>query len=259
MTGLLMNAYSQTETTEQPNTSTEAAATPPPLPERIPEKYRVAKEDGTVDIEASTGKLLEGYTNLEKRLGSGDAPPKTVEEYAPEVPEGFDLESLKADPMYQDFLKGAHGRGVSNKQLGWILEEFGKRREMLAENVGQGAALSVDDLRKELAPVLGDDPKAFDAGVQSGLKAIRSVMPNITQEQLASIPNHPIVFQLLAAFGKEVGEDTRVSGQAIDGKSFDDELNALIAHPGYSDKKHPEHKSVMEKKAQLFARRYGKR
>ena len=46
----------------------------------IPEKYQVKKEDGSIDIEASSLKLAEAYGHLEKRLGSGDAPPKTAEE-----------------------------------------------------------------------------------------------------------------------------------------------------------------------------------
>lgn len=246
-------ANEQAETAETTTETTTEQA--PPLTERIPEKYRVVKEDGTFDLEASTGKLLDSYANLEKRMGSGDAPPKAPEEYAPEVPEGFDLEALKADPMYQDFLKGAHSRGVSNKQLGWIIEEFGKRQAMTATE-GQ---MSVDDLRAELAPVWGDDPKAFDANIQSGLRAIKAYMPGITQEQLASIPNHPIIAQLLAAVGKEVGEDTRVSAGAIDAKDFDSQVAEIMAELAGLPERDPRRIQLLEKKANLFAKRYGKK
>lgn len=250
-------AAAATETTETPaSTEPPIEQTLPPLPDRIPEKYRVVKDDGSFDLEASTGKLLDSYSNLEKRMGSGDAPPKSPDEYAPEVPEGFDLEALKADPMYQDFLKGAHSRGVSNKTLGWVLEEFGKRQAALAVNDGQ---MSVEELRNELAPVWGDDPKAFDTNIQSGLRAIKAYMPGITQEQLATIPNHPIIAQLLAAVGKEVGEDTRVSAGAIDGKDFDAQVAEITAELAMLPERDARRAILLDKKAALFAKRYSKK
>jgi hypothetical protein len=48
----------------------------------LPEKFRVMGEDGKLSIESSARKLAENYTHLEKRMGSGDAPPKTADEYA---------------------------------------------------------------------------------------------------------------------------------------------------------------------------------
>ena len=246
------SVFATTETETPTETPTEV-----PLAERIPEKYRVTKEDGSFDIEASTAKLVDSYANLEKRMGSGDAPPKAPEEYAPEVPEGFNLDTIKEDPLYQDFLKGAHAKGMTNKQVGWILEEFTKRQGMAAE--AESGQLSVDQLRAELAPVWGDDPKAFDAGIQSGLKAIKAYMPNITQEQLATIPNHPLIMQLLAAVGKEVGEDTRVSAGAIDAKDFDSQVAEIMAEIATLPERDPRRLQLLEKKAGLFAKRYGKK
>lgn len=228
-----------------------------PFQERIPEKYRVVKDDGSLDVEASTTKLAEGYGNLSKRLGGDDAPPNTAEEYAPEVPEGFDFDALKADPMYQDFLKGAHSRGVNNKQLSYILEEFGKRQALMAEPQIPGIIPDMEAFKSEMVKVWGDDPKAFDKGIADGLKVIKAYMPNITEEQLATIPNSPIVSQLLAAIGKEIGEDRRITSQPVDVKTFEDELITLQVHPAFSDAKHPEHKQIMAKKAELFKRRYG--
>lgn len=228
-----------------------------PFQERVPEKYRVVKDDGSIDVEASAAKLAEGYDSLSKRLGGDDAPPKSVEEYAPEVPEGFDFEALKADPMYQDFLKGAHSRGVNNKQLSYILEEFGKRQAMMAEPSIPGIFTDVDAFKAEMAKVWGEDPNAFDKGIRDGLKVIKAYMPNVTEEQLATIPNSPIVAQLLAAIGKEIGEDKRITAQPVDAKTFQEELVALQVHPAFNDPRHPEHAQVMQKKKELFQRRYG--
>src|SRR5690606_14417341 len=71
----------------------------------LPEKHRVLAEDGTVDEAASARKLADAYRHLEARLGSGDVPPKSAEDYALQV-EGLDAEQIdafKADPMFQDF------------------------------------------------------------------------------------------------------------------------------------------------------------
>jgi hypothetical protein len=248
-------AAETTGTTPTEATTTATETTPPPLAERIPEKYRVLNAEGVLDLEASAAKLNDGYAELSKRFGAGDAPPKTAEEYAPELPEGFDMEALKADPLYQDFLKGAHSRGVTNKQLTYILEEFTKRQDMMADAANGG--MDIDTFKAEMAKVWGDDPKAFDTGIQTGLKAIRSYLPGVTQEQLASIPNSPIIAQLLAAIGKDVGEDKRIAAAPIDGKDFDQQIKEIQASPGYADAKHPEHKALMAKQKALFERRYG--
>lgn len=88
----------------------------------LPEKFRVMGEDGKLSIESSARKLAENYTHLEKRMGSGDAPPKTADEYAPKVEvEGFNWEEFKADPRMQGFMKTAHAKGITNDQMSFIL------------------------------------------------------------------------------------------------------------------------------------------
>ncbi|MDH2493336.1 hypothetical protein QDR33_17480, partial [Acinetobacter baumannii] len=47
----------------------------------VPEKFKVTAEDGSVDYKATLSKMNESYTGLEKRIGSGDLPPKDVAGY----------------------------------------------------------------------------------------------------------------------------------------------------------------------------------
>ena len=65
----------------------------------IPEKYRVNKEDGSLDLEQSSRKMGEAYKHLETRMGTGDAPPKSHDEYAVKLDgvEGFNWDEFKAD------------------------------------------------------------------------------------------------------------------------------------------------------------------
>lgn len=98
--------------------------------------------DNKLDVEGSARKLAESYTHLEKRLGSGDAPPKTVEEYAPKVEaEGFNWDEFKADSEMQGFLKSAHAKGITNEQFGFVLGEYMQRA---LGQVGSAAELDAE-------------------------------------------------------------------------------------------------------------------
>lgn len=91
----------------------------------LPEKYRVMGDDGKLNVEGSARKLADAYSHLEKRMGSGDTPPKTADEYAPKVEvEGFKWDEFKADPRMQSFMKSAHAKGITNDQMGFILGEY---------------------------------------------------------------------------------------------------------------------------------------
>ena len=47
----------------------------------LPEKHRVLDAEGKLDEAASARKLADAYRHLEGKLGSGDVPPKSAEEY----------------------------------------------------------------------------------------------------------------------------------------------------------------------------------
>ncbi|MCZ7253157.1 hypothetical protein NK293_23265, partial [Salmonella enterica] len=89
---------------------------------------RTNKEDGSLDLEQSSRKMAEAYKHLETRMGSGDVPPKTAEEYAVKLEgvEGFDWDEFKADPDTQSFLKGAHAKGLTNDQVQYVIGEYMK-------------------------------------------------------------------------------------------------------------------------------------
>ena len=118
-----------------PSTGAAAATEPAPASvlaagasttDYIPEKYRTNKEDGTLDLEASSRKVAEAYKHLETRLGSGDVPPKTADEYTVKLEgvEGFDWDEFKADEGTQSFLKGAHAKGLNNDQVQYVIGEY---------------------------------------------------------------------------------------------------------------------------------------
>lgn len=121
----------------------------------VPKKFRVMDDDGKLNVESSARKLAESYMHLEKRLGHGDAPPKSIDDYAPKIDaEGFQWDEFKADPEMQSFLNAAHAKGITNDQMGFILGEYLQRAPAL---VNGAAELDADAAGTQLRAVLQSD------------------------------------------------------------------------------------------------------
>lgn len=223
---------------------------PKPLPERIPEKYRVNKEDGTFDLEASTAKMLDGHSALEKRLGTGDLPPTDLAGYDPK-PEGFDMEELKADPDYQSFLKGAHAKGMTNAQVEYVLTQYGQSAAMVAT-----PPMSAAEFEADMKANHWKGEGEYQQQMAFGMRAIRAYLPGITQEEIASLPNNPLVAKLLAAVGKETREDAGVGKTVITDQDFESQMAAIQASEAYNNANHAEHKGAVDKLQKLFEQRY---
>ena len=118
----------QPQTIEQDTTASTVLSTgnDSSIETAIPQKFKVTAEDGSVDYKATVAKLSESYTGLERRVGTGDIAPKSVDEYKVER-EGFDFEEFKKDESNNSFLKSAHAQGITNKQLDFLLSEYDKR------------------------------------------------------------------------------------------------------------------------------------
>lgn len=183
----------------------------------IPEKYRTNKEDGTLDLEASSRKVAEAYKHLETRLGSGDAPPKTAEEYTVKLEgvEGFDWNEFKADPDTQSFLKGAHSRGLTNDQVQYVIGEYMKAAPNL---IGGAAQLTQQDCTAALKTVWGDD-QTIRTNVSASYRAAEAFAsqgdaPGNFNALMAKYGNDPDFIAFTANIGKELKEDRAINGGA---------------------------------------------
>lgn len=188
----------------------------------IPEKYRVMGADGQLDLEQSSRKLAESYGHLEKRLGSGDLPPKSVDEYAPTLEvEGFDWEEFKKDESSQAFLKGAHAKGLTNAQVEYVLGEYLKAAPQLVQGSAQ---LDQQGATEELKSVWKSDAE-FKTGVQSAYRAVQGFAdqgdgPGSLARVEAKFGNDPDFIALMARIGREMNEDTVPGGQAVSEGDF---------------------------------------
>lgn len=182
----------------------------------IPEKYRTNKEDGSLDLEASSRKVAEAYKHLETRMGSGDAPPKTHEEYAPKIEvEGFNWDEFKADESTQSFLKGAHAKGLNNDQVEYVIGEYLKAAPGL---IGGAAVLTQQDCTAALKAVWGDE-QSIRTNVSASYRAAEAFasqgeVPGNFNALMTKYGNDPDFIAFTANIGKELKEDRAINGGA---------------------------------------------
>lgn len=222
----------------------------------IPEKYQVKREDGTLDIEASSSKLAEAYTHLEKRFGSGDLPPKDASEYKIEVPEAMGDYVPGDDPTMQSFLADAQKAGMTQAQMQVVMDHYFKAAPALA---GAGATHSAEQATGELRKVWtteGDLRRNSGLAFQATSAAIERAGVTMEDVERAGLGNNPVFIRLMAGLGAEFQEDKGVQGAAFKHLSQDD-IRALEASEAYTDPKHADHKKVSEQIRTYYQRQHG--
>jgi hypothetical protein len=226
----------------------QAAAAAPATPEapNFPDKFLVKTAEGAVDWRASAIKAhAEGYAPLEKRLHSGDAPPKSPDEYAPELPEGLSLDTLKSDPLYQGFLKGAHSRGINNAQLGWVLQSYAERLALQS---------SPEAAEAELRKTWSSD-EALNQGLASSYRAVKAFAgDDQTFDRLqAKFGNDPDFIRFTAKIAPELREDRASAGLTpVESET----LESLMGSQAYLNAKDPQHTQVVAKVRSLYAKKF---
>lgn len=205
----------------------------------IPEKYQVKKEDGSLDVEASSLKLAEAYGHLEKRMGSGDAPPKTAEEYQVAVPDALkDALDPKTDPLLGAFLKDAHAAGLTQKQMDLVMGKyFELAPQLLAGNSQLSSEECIADLRSEWK-----DDATFKGEVSKAFRAAQAYGGADTEAILADYGNDPRIIRMLSRIGGEMSEDSSLNpgGTQIGGQT----VESLMTSEAYTNPKHADHARV---------------
>ncbi|MHB7006318.1 hypothetical protein ACYCHM_16840 [Klebsiella pneumoniae] len=218
----------------------------------IPEKYRVMGEGGILDIEGSARKLADAYSHLEKRMGSGDTPPKTADEYAPKVEvEGFKWDEFKADPRMQSFMKSAHAKGITNDQMGFILGEYA---QLAPELVNGAAALDSEAAATQLRETWKTDAE-FNKNIGLAFRAFNSLADDSDKGRMDEIGNNPMVIRMLAKIGAEMQEDAPAGGDV--NLEEQQSIRDLMKSPAYMDPKHADHENVSARVRAYYQKRYG--
>lgn len=200
----------------------------------VPEKFKVVSEDGSVDYKATLSKMNESYTGLEKRIGSGDLPPKDVDGYKVDR-DDFDFDQFKSDESNQAFLTKAHEHGITNKQLDFLLSEYDSR---VVDLVSTSSQLDTDTVVNSLKTEWGE---SYDQNMRNAFKGATTAGLTIDEFNDPLIGNNKALIKLAAYYGSQLSEDKPThSGTAVNV-----DIHSLMRSEAFFDQKHPDHKSVM--------------
>lgn len=230
-----------------------AAPAVPGKPEEwtLPDKFKVVKEDGTLDIEASARKMGESHASLEKRMGAGEAPPKTAEEYKVTVPDEWKDAFPEDSATMTELRKDAHAQGLNQKQFDFFI---GKYIQHATDLVAGGAAYSFEKADAELRGEWKTDAE-YKTHTGHAFKAWKAFADPKDAGKMDEVGNSPAVVRLLARIGKEMGEGGSIPNAAETVGA--DEITSLMGSPAASDPKHADHKATRAKIDAYYAKKYG--
>lgn len=189
-------------------------------------------------------------------MGAGEAPPKSPDDYAPELPNGITMEQLKTDPMFAGFLKGAHAKGASNGLVSWMLSEFKQRVDLMQDQAADPAVAE-----SELLKAAGLKPDTPFEAIRD-----RFYVPSFRGTQaFASDAEHaaridkkfgsdPDFIRLMAKVGAELGEDRLPEGGLNQAET--ETLESLRKSEAYNNSKHADHAKTVAQVSRLYAKQH---
>lgn len=230
--------------------------------EFVPEKFRVTKEDGTFDTEASLRKIVEPYTHLEKRFGAGDLPPKEAKDYVINVPESLkdkiDPAKMATDEKFQEYAAKLHAAGLTQAQFDLAVgSNLELATEIAGALAGDTAQATKEQCTAELRKAWATDEQ-FKTGVRDSYRGLVGAVGAERGEALiAKYGNDPDFVLAWAAIGKEMQED-RAPNTSGGGMPQGEDINALMVSDAYLNPKNPEHAKVSAQVKAHFEKKHGK-
>jgi hypothetical protein len=239
---------------QQPAGGTPAAGTDPLA--TFPDKFKVTGADGKLDLTASAAKQAAAYAELEKKLGNAaERAPATADEYKADavlakVKETTGQDVKLDDAQAKGFRDLAHGLGLSQTQYEGILGAYFQNVQGMVDGAFDNAmAKGKESLAKSWGPADGD---AFKGNMVQAAKAFNTYAPADMRnaQVMDQIGNNPVVLQILANVGKELGEDTRQNAGGAGGL----DIQALQKSEAYWNASHADHARVVAKVNEYYAK-----
>lgn len=153
--------------------------------------------------------------------------PESADKYEVAL-DGFDFESFKEDESNKSFLENAHKVGISNEQLGVVLQAY-----------DQHTAVQLEQLQSEW----GVD---FDSNIRLAHQAVQSagLDPNDVDSPTFGI-------RLAAYYGKALQEDMPPLNTQ---QSAVTNISELMSSEAYMNPSHPDHKRVYAQVQKHYAK-----
>ena len=240
------------------------AAAPAPAPAAadpvfgvIPEKFRVKNDDGTPNLEASWLKVEEHRSNLERRLGAGEAPPKAAADYKLDLPApiaealGEDgLKKLGESAPFKAFTEQLHGLGLNQKQYAAVVAQMIERGMALRQgNEALDTQAAVADLKTTWTTQAD-----YDKNVQAAYRAAAGY--GDVGKLMARYGNDPDFIRFAAKVGADMREDTSSGGHGA-APTSQTEIESLQKDKAYWDVNDPRHAEVKAKVTAHYERMHG--
>jgi hypothetical protein len=240
------------------------------LPEDIRDNPSFAKFNDVTSLASS-------YVNLQSHLGRDKIAkpvtdsdwddvyeflgrPESADKYEIELPEGLpdEIASQFNDEKLSSFKQEAHKLGLNAEQVkrlvAWQAGNMSKQHEAYKGIIDQSMEQGESALRQEWGRAydqnLGFARKAF---VEYGGDALAAKMES------SGLGNDPDVLKAFANIAKTTMADKDLAGpssgtrMALTPEEARSEASTIMSHPAYTDKRHPEHNSMVKKVQGLFA------
>jgi hypothetical protein len=240
------------------------------LPEDIRDNPSFAKFNDVTSLASS-------YVNLQSHLGRDKIAkpvtdsdwddvyeflgrPESADKYEIELPEGLpdEIASQFNDEKLSLFKQEAHKLGLNAEQVkrlvAWQAGNMSKQHEAYKGIIDQSMEQGESALRQEWGRAydqnLGFARKAF---VEYGGDALAAKMES------SGLGNDPDVLKAFANIAKTTMADKDLAGpssgtrMALTPEEARSEASTIMSHPAYTDKRHPEHNSMVKKVQGLFA------
>ena len=217
------------------------------------EKFRVQKDDGTVDIEASARRSEQARSHLEKRLGVGDMRPGTAAEYKFELPEDkAPVLAAFGEKGLDDFKAKAHALGLTESQATGIL---GEMVSMVPAITGDLNRFDHGQAMQELREVW-TTPAEFDEGMRASMRAVAAFAGGDAQAVLTRYGNDATFVRMMAGIGREIGEDRAPD---LNSPATGDDIGELTKSEAYTNPRHKDHAAVSARVMNFHKARSGHR
>jgi hypothetical protein len=244
--------------TEQPTNLVSAAASVL----AIPEKFKVVRQDGTIDHEATLAKTLGSYTHLEKRFGSGDIPPENETGYKLDYsafPEG-----VKMNPEGEKaLLKSLHASGMTNKQVQTVINKYGEvikqGLELQKTQEAERVKTTLTEVATELATAWGENN---DTNIKAAVRGFNHLADEADKAEIAKIGvdgkvTYKLFMKFLSKVGAGITEDTQVLN--AQGAAHSNTRDELMRSDAYLDENHKDHASTVAKVTAIYKQMYPKK
>lgn len=243
------------------------------------------KSDGNITKFTSVAELAKGYNNASALIGRDKIPmpqtdeeirnvqlrlgmPVKYEEYklGPELGAQWTAEDLEESPepgvpleKWRDCYKQlAHEYGFTQQQAAKMYERVARETNLAKKRQAATEEAEMQQCDVALKTAWGE---THSLKLQIASRAVNALFGAELKEKInrAGLGRDPQFLQAMARIGSKSLEELGIDAKGSPAKApsdLDSEIKALMGHPAYMDRKHPEHKVTVERVTALHKRRH---